>query len=323
MVKEVYKNIYVNEVVLPKNPLKALKCHIILGRDKNLIIDTGFNNEECRNEFFRGIRELNMDLSKTELFITHLHADHSGLASDLSKLGIKVYASKKDGDLINRMATEKYWNEFEEKRKLFDLEEDGILISDNPGFRFCSKEPVDFTYVKEGDEINVGDYNFKVVDIPGHTPGQIGLYETTKKIFFSGDHILNNITPNITFWNFEMDSLNVYFDSLAKIYRYDIEHLFTAHREDVGNYKERIEELIKHHHARLEEILNLLKEKKLTVKEVASKMKWQIRCNSWEEFPKPQKWFATGEVMAHLEYLVNNGVVKKEKNKGILYYSIV
>ncbi len=322
MIKEIYKNIYINEVILPNNPLKALKCHIIIGDNKNLIIDTGFNNEECRSEFFRGIEELNLDLNKTELFITHLHADHSGLASELNKMGVKVYASMEDGKLINEMTTIEYWKSFDKKRKIFGLEDEGLSIDDNPGFKFCSKDTLVFEYVNEDDRIEVGEYSFQVVDIPGHTPGQIGLYEKNHKLFFCGDHVLHKITPNITFWSFEMDALDIYIKNLKKVYNYDIEHLFTAHRESVENYRLRIEELISHHEDRLEEILTILKEGNLTVRDVASKMKWQIRCDSWAKFPNAQKWFATGEVMAHLEYLVNKGRVLKEDVDGVLYYKI-
>ena len=43
MVKEVYKNIYTFQVVLPKSPLKATNIYIIKDRDKNLVLDTGYH----------------------------------------------------------------------------------------------------------------------------------------------------------------------------------------------------------------------------------------------------------------------------------------
>ncbi len=42
-----------------------------------------------------GIEELNLDLNKTYLLITHLHADHSGLAAELNQRGAKVYAGNR------------------------------------------------------------------------------------------------------------------------------------------------------------------------------------------------------------------------------------
>jgi len=40
-----------------------------------------------------------------------------------------------------------------------------------------------------------------------------------------------------------------------------------------------------------------------TAYQVASRMAWNIDCARWEDFPIPQKWFATGEALAHLLHL--------------------
>ena len=58
---------------------------------------------------------------------------------------------------------------------------------DHPGYRHCSKEPVEFRFVREGDRIEVGQYSFKVIDIPGHTPGHIAFYEPVDGLLFVGD----------------------------------------------------------------------------------------------------------------------------------------
>ena len=40
-------------------------------------------------------------------------------------------------------------------------------------------------------------------------------------------------------------------------------------------------------------------------------MTWSIRCKGWDDFPVPQKWFAVGEAVAHLEYLMDLGKVRR------------
>ena len=323
MLREVYKNIYVNEIPLPKNPLKAIKSYIIKSKDKNLIIDTGFNIEECRDVFFKGIEELKLDFNKTELFLTHLHSDHSGMASELFKKGVKIYASEKDGQLINKMTTTEYWENFEKRKVCFDLEKDNVSYSNHPGYKYCPREKMNFTFLKDGDKLEVGEYNFKVIDISGHTPGQIGLYDEEHKIFFCGDHILDRITPNITFWSFEMDALKIYFENLNKIYDYDIKYLFTAHRSDVSDHKQRINEIFHHHNERINEILDIVKNEKKSPRDIATEMTWAIRCKDWDDFPNSQKWFAVGEVMAHLQYLKNLGKVKEDIINNVMYYKAI
>ena len=51
-------------------------------------------------------------------------------------------------------------------------------------------------------------------------------------------------------------------------------------------------------------------------------MSWNIAdvYDSFKLFPVTQKWFATGEAIAHLKYLEEKGVIKKElRDYKILY----
>ena len=69
MTEQIYKNpdIYKIYVPLPNNPLKNLNCYVIKTKDKNLIIDTGFNIEECYNALKEGLHELEIDMEKMGL----------------------------------------------------------------------------------------------------------------------------------------------------------------------------------------------------------------------------------------------------------------
>jgi hypothetical protein len=50
-------------------------------------------------------------------------------------------------------------------------------------------------------------------------------------------------------------------------------------------------------------------------------MTWDIRYDSWNDFPVAQKWFATGEAISHLRFLEEKRLVTKEKNdSGIQKY---
>jgi glyoxylase-like metal-dependent hydrolase (beta-lactamase superfamily II) len=79
MIEKVLTNLYKIEIPLPKNPLKNLNSYVIKGAERNLIIDTGWNQEECMNAMQAGLKKLGVDIKNTDFFITHLHADHLGL----------------------------------------------------------------------------------------------------------------------------------------------------------------------------------------------------------------------------------------------------
>ena len=42
-------------------------------------------------------------------------------------------------------------------------------------------------WLQEGDELKVGQYVFKVLHIPGHTPGHVVFYNQENKLLIAGD----------------------------------------------------------------------------------------------------------------------------------------
>jgi glyoxylase-like metal-dependent hydrolase (beta-lactamase superfamily II) len=86
-----------------------------------------------------------------------------------------------------------------------------------------------FSFLKDGDAINVGNYTFQCVETPGHTTGHMCLYESSKKILISGDHILNVTTPNISLLDYRQNLLGEYVSSLDKVYKLYVELVLPGH----------------------------------------------------------------------------------------------
>lgn len=321
MVKEVYKNIYLNEIDLPKNPLKYLNSYIIKSDSRSLVIDTGFNRPECIDKFFSGLAELDIEPAKIDVLVTHLHSDHCGLIGILKERGAQILIAEQEAKAIMRLSTPAYWDWFNALAKMYDAVKYDIQVSDHPGHRYRPTPVDDYISLQGGDILSYGGYELTIMPTPGHTKGHIALYEPTHKIFFGGDLILDKITPTITFWGFEQDILQVYFDTLQKVEQMDIKLLLTGHRAILHDHKKRIKELREHHEKRLAEIELILAKGEKSVCDVAGEMSWDITAKSWDDFPKPQKWFATGEAMAHLEHLYCKGVANRREVDGILLYS--
>lgn len=325
--KEVYKNIYMKEFPLTGNPLKSINIFIIKTEDGNMIIDTGFNNEENKANMEEVFKELDLDLKNTSLFLTHLHSDHVGLAHYLDQKGIKeIFLSQVDGFIVENglKLSDFEWQNILKNAKLQGLEEENLDINDHPGYKNRPQELFRYTKVNPGDKIKLGEFNFTLIDQAGHTPGMLGLYEKDKKILFCGDHILGKITPNITWWGEKYgDSLGIYLKNIEKIKDLHIKHLFSSHRFLLEDVNERIEELKNHHKKRLDETLSIIKKYgRVNTYEVTKNLSWDIRAKNWDDFPDSQKWFATGEASAHLKYLLGKNLIKEELDNGIYYYSI-
>lgn len=322
MIKEVAKDIYTFEVKLPNNPLKALNVYVVKGGDRTVVFDTGFNAEESKMDLLNGLEALDLKIEDVEVVLTHLHSDHVGLVNLFADVGCKVYAGKVDGQLINQMVTNEYWDNLEAMIPLYGMEEDEIMTDENPGYKHRLTKTIDYIELKIGDFFEVGDYCFEILDLSGHTPGHLGFYDKEAQIILSADTILDPITPNITFWGFEYpDILNTYVGTLYRLQKLKIDQALATHRKIITNHVERIDELVLHHDERLQEILDAMNnEEDYTVREISANISWRIRADNWDEFPKSQKWFATGETMAHLHRLVNTECVSMTEREGTLYF---
>lgn len=98
MPREVMRNIYRIPVPLPNNPLRELNCYLIRGKDRSLLIDTGFRQETCRRALFDGLQELNVRMEDTDIFLTHLHSDHTGLLPEVASASSRVFIDDLDRD---------------------------------------------------------------------------------------------------------------------------------------------------------------------------------------------------------------------------------
>ena len=327
MIEKIFDNFYRMEIPLPRSPLKAVNSYLIKGEDRFLIVDTGMNRETCRKAMDACLEELEVDLNRTDFFITHLHADHHGLIGNLATDTSRVYFSRAEAKAIS--GSEKTKGDRRADAMQFYIscgfpeEELKTAMENHPGYRYSPQREVDFTLLDEGDEIQVGDYTFQCVDTPGHSPGHMCLYEPQKKLFMAGDHILIDITPNITNWSELENALKHYLASLKKVYDFEIDLVLTGHRKLITDHRQRIDELREHHRNRLDEVLAALQDGEKTAWQIAPRISWDIDYRSWEDFPPVQKWFALGEAVAHIDYLEADGKIKKRNENGRVLYSLV
>lgn len=330
MLELLYENpeIYRMLIPLPENPLKTLNSYLIKSENRNLLIDTGFNRPECHKALIENLKELNVDMEKTDIFLTHLHSDHTGLINKIAHKNSKAYIGKIDYEYMFENLEGFNWEESEKRfaSEGFPYEIIERLRDTNQAKIFAPDGMFESILVEDGYKFNVDKLEFTVILTSGHTPGHTCLYLEKEKLLFSGDHILFDITPNITSWLRVKDSLRNYIESLEKIKKLEITKTFPGHRATSDNVYSRIDEIIEHHKSRLTDTLEVIKEKSakegLTAYEIASFMKWNMRGKSWTEFPDNQKWFAVGETLSHLDYLFNENKIEKFKDNDIYKYKL-
>ena len=325
MPEEILKNIYRIQVQLPNSPLKILNSYLIKGEDRSILIDTGFNRIECKQALISELEKLKVNLAETDILLTHLHADHTGLAPELYVPGTRIFISRNEIPWLLGSTRRELWEQDAKRmrRAGFALE----TIMDERTFstsrKMASNPEFDqYLPIDEGDEFSCGGYTLKALMTPGHTPAHMCFWLEEQKTMFTGDHVLFDISPNITLWIGVDDSLGDYLESLKRIDAYDVELALPGHR-GFGDFHARTAQLLEHHEKRLEECLEVVrKNPDMNVYDIAGKMSWRIRCNSWEDFPPNQKWFAVGECHAHLRHLQTRGKVEEYYDGEYIRYRL-
>lgn len=321
MVEEILPDLFRIKIPMTGNPLKYLNSYVVRSADRNLIIDTGLNNEECHKAMLAGLGELNVDLARTDFFITHFHADHFGLVLKLVTSTSTVFFNRPDSEFLEGFSSWEPMLKYA-RRYGFPKDQARAAIESHPGFKHGSAWMPETNILEDDEVIEAGEYLFKCVATPGHSRGHMCLYEPSKKLFVAGDHILADITPNIQCWTDDSNPLQDYINSLDKVYKLDIDLVLPGHRKLIRNFRERIEELKQHHYKRAEDILVILKTGSKNAFETASEMKWDIDAKSWDDFPLAQKWFATGEAIAHLRYLEAQQQISRVTKGDVIFFSL-
>ena len=59
MLEQILPNVYRSKIPLPRNPLRDLNSYIVKGDGRFLVIDTGMNRPECKDEIVSDLRYKN------------------------------------------------------------------------------------------------------------------------------------------------------------------------------------------------------------------------------------------------------------------------
>lgn len=326
MIEKIVEDIYLIKVPLPGSPLKNLNSYFIKGKTRNLLVDTGFNCQECYESLVSGINQINGSLDNTDIFLTHLHTDHVGLSGRISTSDSKIFINSIDETYLKSLYKSEYLDNLIERYLALGFDEKELEENrrSNPMVAYLPSKDTVFTTIDDGYLIELGNFIFKCIITPGHTPGHMCLYDGDKGILLCGDHIIFDITPNIGVWKDIDNSLDDYLSSLKKIKELDAKLTLSAHRAPIGSCNKRIDELLNHHGTRLEEAYNIVKKfVGISPYKVASMMQWSIKVKDWSEFPVIQKWFAVSEATAHLDYLLHKGLLVKEMKGGKFCYRTI
>ncbi|MDY6970762.1 MAG: MBL fold metallo-hydrolase [Thermodesulfobacteriota bacterium] len=331
--REVLPGIYQMRMPLPNSPLGHLNAYVLEGDDGWALIDTGWDFPGAFSSAKRQLKEKGIDLDAiSQIFITHVHVDHYGLIGRLKEAsGASTAFHEKEAAFLSKMAASEL--EFSALMEL-QLTENGMSLRETSGLDFILDVGGTLIYpldppdkiLRDGDRISIGRFNFEVIWTPGHSEGHVCLYEPDKRVLLSGDHILPTITPNINVYPFsENDPLRSYLASLKRVEKLPVHLILPAHEDVFEGLQQRVGEITSHHKERTRHIMKALLGEAKTAYQIALELPWTLNSITGEkasfvDLDAFGKVMATGETLAHLQYLRGEGKVKMESCEGTNVY---
>jgi glyoxylase-like metal-dependent hydrolase (beta-lactamase superfamily II) len=177
--------------------------------------------------------------------------------------------------------------------------------------------------LKAGKKISIDPFEFKVLSTPGHSPGHICLYEPNRKLLFTGDHILPEISPHIGVHPQSGDNpLGAYLNSLEELMELEVNMAFPGHGPAFSGIRQIVESLLHHHEERNSAVLKALQETTKSAYQVAMEIPWKtdIKPINFHSLTVFDQRLALMETLAHIHFLLNKKEVQKFEQDGIVSY---
>jgi glyoxylase-like metal-dependent hydrolase (beta-lactamase superfamily II) len=283
------------------------------------LIDPGPKTSKAINVLNRALGKLGVSLEDVErLIFTHRHVDHIGMGNRIKMISnaeTYIHESEKN-------AASNFYEEFDKTVKSFltPVAEAGVpesILGKMPEYYGIIKgvcEPVEIDKaLKDGDTLDFGEISLDVIHCPGHSIGSICLYENERKLLFTGDHVLKEITPNpFASGLSEHATLKRYLDSLRKVERLPVETGLPGHGSLIYDFPSVVQNLYVHHEARKKLVAQILRGGPKTPFEVSKEM--------FGNLPMSEILLGLAEAAGHLEELSSENRVESFKKGNLTYF---
>ena len=217
------------------DPFLRANLFLVRGRDRDMLVDSGLGLAPLHDEL-AGLFE-----RRVVAVATHRHFDHTGGLHEFDE----VVVHRDDAEAVSNaegfasLRIEDYPPE-----ELSGYEAPPSILTALPrnGFDIGSYSVTPVTptrVVEEGDVIDVGDRRFEVLHLPGHTPGEIGLWEAETGTLFSGDCVYES---GVLLDELPESDIPAYVRSMERLRDLPVRIVHGGHDDSFG--RERLLELI-------------------------------------------------------------------------------
>jgi glyoxylase-like metal-dependent hydrolase (beta-lactamase superfamily II) len=256
--------------------------------------------------------------------VTHIHPDHYGLAGRVREVS-GAWIGLHPADAV--MLESRYVDTDDLLAAMFRLLDDSGVPADKlPDLALASMAVKSMVTMaapdvlfEDGRAIELPGWSLRTIWTPGHSPGHVCFYSDDRRLLLSGDHVLPRITPNISVHSQQVPNpLGDYLDSLIKLKSLATEEVLPAHEYRFSDLNSRLEEIMDHHRARLDEIEQVISDHPgSTAWDITLQLHWS---RPWDEIQSFMQRQANGETLAHCVVLELDGRVRRTGSLPARFY---
>ena len=320
---EIVNGLHQLKVPVPNNPIGYTLPYLFEVPGGAAIVDPGWDAPESIESLQGQLAELGLSFADIrQVIVTHIHPDHYGMAKRVKEAsGCEVLVHEKDIEFLR-------WRQRD--FQTLDINgwfaQHGMPDTSLPASvggrmgRWAETSEPDRT-MSDGERLKVGDFELEVMWTPGHSPGHACFYEEKLELLLTGDHVLPTISPNVGQWpGTDTNPLGDYLASLGRLRGLSVKRVLPAHEYDFEDLDARLDGLLEHHEARLQEVIDAMEEGANSGFEIARGIKWSI--GHFDGFDAMTRRAAMTETMAHLEHLLRAGRIERQEAPGRTYFNL-
>jgi glyoxylase-like metal-dependent hydrolase (beta-lactamase superfamily II) len=304
---------------LPFRSPAWVNAYLIAGSEGWTLIDCGVDWQPGMDRLNEGLDALGVSpASIHSLVVSHLHPDHVGMAPRLTE--------EHGWQLVMHRNAATLYERYNDTPGMVTRTRDLALRSGVPEpllgpLTELGPRPAYMPFldppdrvVDDGDSIELGGgRRLDVLHTPGHEQSHICLRDSLTGIVFSGDHVLPRITPVIMYDEQVDDVLGDYLTSLQRLVELGIGLTYPAHGTIVERGTARCEQILLHHHRRLDGMVGVV--------DLGPATSWKVMEQVYRPNLSPlEQRLALRETVSHLEHLRIWGRVSTFHEDGVDWY---